>query len=106
MTKDPDAGCAEGYALLHLAAAHTPTIRLALAHGADPDIRDRRGETPLSHAAGCGTAGEESLQALVGKACGRPVHRLLTCATTPPTLALVRVDLNPRLFWSQMVEQM
>lgn len=53
--------------MLHLASAHPPTIRLALAHGANPNIRTPLGLTPLAYAAVCGTEATqvESIRALL-----------------------------------------
>lgn len=48
----------DGYTLLHAAAArgHVPTVRQALAAGADPNARTRRRKTPVHYAAARGKA--------------------------------------------------
>jgi len=48
----PNAPCARGASPLHLAAAHgqPDAVRLLLAHGSRPDMRDANGATPIDHA--------------------------------------------------------
>ena len=49
---DPNQACASGLTALHFAAAHgqTDTVRLLLAHGAEPELCDDSGATPIDHA--------------------------------------------------------
>lgn len=49
---DPNRPCVRGLTALHFAAAHgqADTVRLLLAHGAQPDMCDDSGATPIDHA--------------------------------------------------------
>ena len=49
---DPNRPCSRGLTPLHIAAAHgqAAAVRLLLSHGAQPELRDGNGATPVDHA--------------------------------------------------------